>query len=433
MRKNTIIMILVKGLSLLISLMYVPMMLKAVNRVDYGVLLTLTSVAHWIAMLDIGLGHGLRNKLTEYLAKRDILKARQCVSSTYAFLGIYISALCILFILISPFCSWCSLLNVPDGNERELWMLANVVVVAFCLQFFAGLINSILYAYQWPSLTSILMLVSQAITFVIAFIMINCFGISSILCIGALTCSMPPLCLLGGSVFLFRNKLREVAPSFKMVCFDSIKGILSLGFRFFFLQIITIVLFQANNIIIAHTVAPESVVEYNIAYKYVGLITVLFTFVITPAWSAVTDAYVRGDIEWIKKTVVYLWKICAGVIVFGLVMTFISPYVYVIWLGKDTIHIPYITTLLILVFIAFEMFYKIYVSVINGIGKLQVQMIITPILALLFIPLSCYMGKAYGLSGVLLANCVIHGLNFVWIKIQYGMIIEGKAKGIWNR
>ena len=67
MKRNTISMLIVKGLSILVSLAYVPLMLKAVDRADYGVLLTLTSIVHWVAMLDIGLGNGLRNSITKDL------------------------------------------------------------------------------------------------------------------------------------------------------------------------------------------------------------------------------------------------------------------------------------------------------------------------------------------------------------------------------
>lgn len=40
--------------------------------------------------------------------------------------------------------------------------------------------------------------------------------------------------------------------------------------------------------------------EYNIAYKYIGLIEMAFMIIMTPFWSAATDAYARKDYQWIK-------------------------------------------------------------------------------------------------------------------------------------
>lgn len=59
-KKNIIAMIGIKGISLGISLLYVPLLLHSMNSINYGIWLTLTSIVSWVAMCDIGLGNGLR-------------------------------------------------------------------------------------------------------------------------------------------------------------------------------------------------------------------------------------------------------------------------------------------------------------------------------------------------------------------------------------
>ena len=101
MYKNTAIMVFIKGFSILISLMSAPIMLHHVNRADYGVLLTLTSIVGWVGMMDIGLGNGLRNKLPEMLAKGDLQGAKKAVSSSYAALTMYVGLLISIFLVSS--------------------------------------------------------------------------------------------------------------------------------------------------------------------------------------------------------------------------------------------------------------------------------------------------------------------------------------------
>ena len=103
MKRNSLSMLVIKGLSILVSLAFIPMMLKNVNRADYGILLTLTSIVHWVAMLDIGLGNGLRNTLTKSLALNDFSSAKESVSSCYAALAIYVSIIVLIFICVAPF------------------------------------------------------------------------------------------------------------------------------------------------------------------------------------------------------------------------------------------------------------------------------------------------------------------------------------------
>lgn len=196
---------------------------------------------------------------------------------------------------------------------------------------------------------------------------------------------------------------------------------------------ITIVLFQANSIIIAKVVSPEAVVEYNLAFKYVSLLTMIFNIAITPVWSATTDAYVRKDFAWIKKTLLQSKKICLVTISIGLVMLAVSNYVYSLWLGKGAIDISYYTTGLILLYISFEMLYKVYGTIINGTGKVFAQIIITGIIAIIYIPMAIIGGKLFGLSGVLISNVIVFMLNYVWSKIQCTKILKETAYGFWNK
>ena len=433
MYKNTVAMIGIRGVSMILTLISAPIMLHHVDRADYGVLLTLTSIVGWVGYMDVGLGNGLRNKLPEFLAKGDFHSAKKIVSSCYVTLAIYVALIIVIFLMVSPFVDWLGVLNSPTSDAGEIRGLTNVVFIAFCIQFLFGLINSILFAYQMPAFQSLFTFVGQFIALIALVIQVYVFDVTSVLQIGAVNSMIPPLVLFLGSIGLFRTKLKEIAPSFKLFEFKSVGSILSLGLKFFVLQMITIVLFQANSIIIARVVSPEAVVEYNLAFKYVSLLTMIFTIVITPVWSATTDAYVRKDFAWINKTISLSRKVCIASIFIGVLMVLASKFVYGIWLGKGTIDINYSTTGLILLYISFEMLYKVYGTIINGTGKVFAQIILTGVIAIIYIPLAILLGKLFGLSGVLIANAIVFALNYLWSKVQCNKLISQTATGIWNK
>ena len=433
MYKNTVAMIGIRGVSMILTLISAPIMLHHVDRADYGVLLTLTSIVGWVGYMDVGLGNGLRNKLPEFLAKGDFHSAKKIVSSCYVTLAIYVALIIVIFLMVSPFVDWLGVLNSPTSDAGEIRGLTNVVFIAFCIQFLFGLINSILFAYQMPAFQSLFTFVGQFVALIALVIQVYVFDVTSVLQIGAVNSIIPPLVLFWGSIGLFRTKLKEIAPSFKLFEFKSVGSILSLGLKFFVLQMITIVLFQANSIIIARVVSPEAVVEYNLAFKYVSLLTMIFTIVITPVWSATTDAYVRKDFEWINKTLSFSRKVCIASIFIGVLMVLASKFVYGMWLGRGSIDINYSTTGLILLYISFEMLYKVYGTIINGTGKVFAQIILTGIIAIIYITLAIFLGNLCGLSGVLISNTIVFALNYVWSKLQCNKLISQTATGIWNK
>ena len=79
-KKNILASFLIKGTSILIGFYMVPLTIGYVDKEQYGVWLTLSSVVGWFSFFDIGLGSGLRNKLALALANDEMEKAKSYVS-----------------------------------------------------------------------------------------------------------------------------------------------------------------------------------------------------------------------------------------------------------------------------------------------------------------------------------------------------------------
>src|SRR5665647_3802680 len=89
-KKNILASFVIKGLSIAISLVLVPLTINYVNPTQYGIWLTLSSIVAWFSFFDIGFGNGLRNKFAESKATGNTEKAKIYVSTTYAILCIII-------------------------------------------------------------------------------------------------------------------------------------------------------------------------------------------------------------------------------------------------------------------------------------------------------------------------------------------------------
>ena len=273
------------------------------SSVNYGIWLTLTSIVSWVAMCDIGLGNGLRNKLAEAIAVKDLLLGRKYISTAYVSLFTLMGIIVILFLIISKFISWNTVLNASELNQIELNSLVNIVFITFCINFVLSLLNSVLLALQVPATSSIITTLGQLLSYIAVLIAVKAFNETSVLTLGTIISVIPVIVLLIFSIILFLSKYKNLSPSIKYFDFSKLVDVLSLGVKFFFLQIITIILYQSNNLIITHIVDPSAVVEYNIAFKYMNVLLMIYTIIVTPLWSATTDAYIKGDIKWIKNVI----------------------------------------------------------------------------------------------------------------------------------
>ena len=286
---------------------------------------------------------------------------------------------------------------------------------------------------QMPAFSSFILMAGQLFSFIVVFILVKIFHVNSLLILGGTISLIPPAVMLVSSIILFKSKYKDISPSFKYFNIYKIKDILSLGIKFFIIQIITIVLYQTNNLIITHTVGNSAVVEYNVAYKYMHVLVMVFTIIVTPLWSATTEAYTKKDFAWIKGINRQMRKIVVIMACIGLVMLIVSKQVYEIWLGNNELNINFSTSMLLYIYSIFMIMYGNYGYILNGIGKLQIQIYATLILAMAYIPAAIFAGRFWGLNGILLMFALSPMVNYIWSKIQFIKLINGSATGIWNR
>ena len=118
----------IRFISVLVSLAYVPIVLGYLVQEKYGVWITLTTIVNWIHLLDVGMGNGMRNKLAEAIAKGQVEKGKVFVSTTYGILGSIFLGVMVLFFLINPQLNWQNILKTTLLTPDELLMLTNVAV-----------------------------------------------------------------------------------------------------------------------------------------------------------------------------------------------------------------------------------------------------------------------------------------------------------------
>lgn len=432
-KKNISASFIIKGLNILIGLVLVPMTINYIDPTRYGIWITISSIVAWFGFFNIGLDNGLRNRFTEALAKGNNLLARVYVSTTYALLIIIITIVLFLFFVISPLINWNIILNADFDiiSNKELNLLVIIVITFFCIQFVLKLITTILTADQKPALASIFDLFGKILSLIIIFILIKTTT-GNLIYLGIALSSTSTLVLLASSIWFYRKKYKIYRPSFKYIDFSKSKDLLNLGLKFFFIQIAGVLLYQTNNIIISQLFGPENVTPYNISFKYFSVLMMVFSIIMTPLWSAFTDAWVKMEIEWIKRIMKKLFRLWGLLVIVGLFMLLISQFVYDFWIG-DKVQIPFLMSLLIVLWVLINTWNGIFSQFLNGVGKIKLQMYLGLIAAIINIPLSIFLGKEIGIEGVLSANLIVLIAGIIIYPIQYNKIINNRASGIWNK
>jgi O-antigen/teichoic acid export membrane protein len=432
-KKNILAGLFIKGGSIAISLFLVPLTIHYINPTQYGIWITLSSIIGWFSFFDIGFGHGLRNKFAESVAIGDYHQARIYISTTYAIISIIIGIVLCLFFFINPFLNWSKILNAPLEMEEELSLLALIVFIFFCLQFILQLITTVLTANQEPAKASLYLFLANLISALIIFVLTKTTS-GNLIYLGIAYSSVPVIVLFLSTIWFYKykKKYKIFAPALRYVKFGYTKDLMGLGIKFFLLQIAGIVLYQTSNIIIAQLFGPDEVTPYNIAFKYFSIITMLLGIIMTPFWSAYTEAWVKKDIAWIKNVFKKQQKLWFGLVLLTIIMIAVSNVVYELWVGEEIV-VPMSLSVVMGSYVLVNTWNMIYALFFNGVGKIKLQLYTSILDMIVHIPLAIYLGKILGPAGVILSVVILSGLNMIWAVIQFNKIINNKAAGIWNQ
>lgn len=422
-----------KGISIIVNLAYVPLLIDYLGKEEYGIWLTLTSIVTWFTFFDIGLGNGLRNNFTKAVAEGEYELARTYVSTTYAILTLIFGSLLIIFFIVAPFINWQTIFNTSTINEAELLNVSLIVFSFFFLRFVFQLIGVILLADQKPAVNNSFNVMANVISLFIIIVLKNTLP-GSLPLLGFVLSGIPVLILFLASVYLYKTKYKRYAPSVKYVQFKESKKLLNLGVKFFILQISDVVMYSSTNMLIAQISSPEDVTVYNVSYKAFSIFTMIYGIILSPMWSATTEAFHLNDFKWIRKFVKSMQKIGSFLTIIIILFLLLSSKVYYLWVG-DKVTVPFVVSLFVAINTIMYVLTGVYVSFQNGIGKIKLTLYAVIGQTALYLPIAYFISVVLGLGfvGVLVTGILME----VPVKIiqiaQYKKIINKTAVGIWNQ
>ncbi len=429
-KKNIVKSVLLKGGSLAISFMLMPLTISYVNPTQYGIWLTLSSFIVWAGFFDLGMGNGLKNKLAAAIATGDYERARSYISTAYLVLIIIAVLIFISFCVINPFVNWQKVFNVQAGANSNIGQLVIITFCFFCVQFVVQLISTVVTANHEPAKSAVISLVGQVLT-VLAIVVLMRYKAGSLTSLVVVMAGLPVVALIAGSIWFYTGSYNYIAPRINSLNFKYAKSLVFTGSAFFVIQIGALVLYETDNIVITQLFGPAEVTTFNAAYKLFSVVLMFFLIVITPFWSAFTEAYTKGDHQWIKSTLANIKKIWFVLSLCTVLLLLVSPWLYELWLGKS-VTVPFGLSVTMCVYIIVSIWQTIHVYLLNGIGKIKLQLYMVTISAIVNIPLAVLLGKYFGLAGITMANTILFMLMSIVFYIQTNKVINNTATGIYN-
>jgi len=415
-----------KAVAVVASYIAVPMMIHYLGQEKFGIWSTLLSIISWIVFFDLGIGHGLRNKITESIARNAREEAARYIASGYTLIGLLALGLWIILMAVSFFIPWQIVFNTNMLPEGDLRLTMQLTASFILFNFWTGLITALLNAIQKSSLLALRQVISNVLVLALIWILSR-----------TTTASLPLLGIAYGVSLVLANLLlsgwffqtyKDLKPHFSIEK-QHIHALLGAGSQFLIIQIGMLVIFTTDKLLITQLIGPASVTAYDVVFKLFGVLTFAHGLICFPLWSAYADAYHRGDMTWIRRMLKkQLWFFVALWFFVG-AMVFLAKPIIALWIGTD-IKVADSVVLMMGIFVLITAWNNIYAMFVNGIGAIKPQLYAIFFGMIVNIPLSIFFVRHMdmGVSGIVLGTIFSLLLGAIVLPIQVYRILRREEK-----
>ena len=288
-----------RGLTVLISLVSVPLTIHYLGPERYGVWLTISSILVWLALTNFGLaGDALINVVSDAHGRDDKPAAQQYVASAIWSLGLIAAGLGTIAFLCFRYISWPAVFRTHTIPPHELAVAGGLTLAFFLISLPLSVQNSVYYAYQDGAFSNAWGIVMNVST-LIALVVVTRFSGG----LPALVIAISGTRLLigaGNTIYIFKRYpwLLPVPSAVRWCC---IRKLVNLGSKYFLSQLGTFGIEQSQPLLITQILGPAAVVPFVVSQRLITLPMEAVYLSSAPLVPAFGEARARDDWNWIRK------------------------------------------------------------------------------------------------------------------------------------
>ena len=290
-----------KAVGMLVSFLSVPLTIGYLGTERYGAWVTIGSLLAWLQLTDFGLGNGLNNAVTTAAGQERPDLVRMHLSNGAALLSAIAGATGLVAIVAWPHIAWGSVFGVSDpATLAELSPAVATALAVFLIQFPLSSGGKVYMAYQEGRIGTYWGMAGNVLS-LLALLAVTKTGGGLVALVAAVS-GTNMLVTLASNVWVYFFHRPYLRPGLRHVDVAAMRPLCAVGGKFFLIQILSLLTFQTDNLVISHYLGSATVPEYSLTYTLLSYAALPQSLLFGYLWNAYTEAISRRDISWVSRT-----------------------------------------------------------------------------------------------------------------------------------
>jgi len=292
-----------KGFGFVATLISVPLTVDYLGVERYGIWVTISSIVAVLGFADMGFGNGLLNAISAAHGRDDREFAKSCVSAGFFMLCGLGAVLGAAFAAAYPFIPWGRVFNVAANvGVAEAGPAMAVFWACYLIGLPLSVVSRVQMGYQQGFMNAAWQAAGSCLT--LACLLTAIWWRASLPMLVAALAGAPLLATVFNGMRLFGWEKPWLLPQPSAVTLTAIRRIAGTGVLFLILQLAVAMMTSIDNLIVAQYAGPQAVTALAVPARLFVVATGIVYVALTPLWPAYGEAIARGDVTWVRRTVI---------------------------------------------------------------------------------------------------------------------------------
>ncbi|MET8949072.1 oligosaccharide flippase family protein [Streptomyces sp. NPDC004542] len=398
-----------RGISLLVSLLTLPVVGRCLEAEQFGLWLNLTSTFTMLSVLDFGVGLAVMGQVSEARGSGDPASTRRVVTTALVLLtGTAVLLLLALFGLLAFTVDWSDLLGAEGVPADVVGQLVLAVGAVAALSLPLTVAGRVYYALERGHVTalctSVGVLAQAAGLLAVA-------GLAPDLRWFTAVYLLTPLLSGAALTLLLARSVRGARPRLCHVDRATCGRLGREGAQLFLLTAMGIVSLKSDSLVVGHYLGADRVSALVLPFTVYALVPTVAGAFLTPLWASYREAWARGDQAWVRSA--YLRSVglstAAGAVAASVLVP-ITPWLLRVWAGDDAAAVPFGLLMALGGYVVIMCATTAIAAFLNGAGELRPQLAVGAVMTVANVAASVWSVRRLGLSGPLWSTVVTQTL-----------------------
>lgn len=408
-----------RGISMVAMVLGISWTASYLGDERLGVWMTIASFTAMLSFLDLGTGNALTNHVAKCSAQEDGPAIRRAISGGLGFLAVIGAVVSLVLIGLASIVPWQRLLKATDpaviGEAREA---ATWFGLLFGLNIFTSGIHKVFAglqrAFESHVATAVGALVSIALLWAATS---RHAGVPALLLVTLGSQSLAALSLL--AVLAARDRLgwKDMLGQTR----PEAGKLMKVGTLFLVLQIGVMLGWGADSLIVSSTLGVAQVAVYGITQRLFQFVSIPLSMINSPLWAAYADAQARGDVAFMRNTLVKSLALSLLFAFVGVALVALVADTAVERWTHGQVVVPLSVVLAFSAWTVMEATGNAFAMFLNGCAVIRPQVVSVIAFCLLATPLKFHLATTMGVTGILVASI---GAYLVAVPLLYATLFR---------